>query len=532
MKNQTPSDALRRTLTLARRLNTAEQNGIQPVVEPSPGWSRRRLLQKLGLLTGAVAFPSVPTTLRASSGPAPRIVILGAGLAGLNAAYQLKKRGLASTVYEARSRVGGRVHTVRDVFGPGSLTEMGAEFVNSNHADMLSLAEDFGIGLFDRLAEGDTTGLPAAAYLVGGQVLSEETVAEALRTLARRIGRDSALLDRNPDHFYPRFDVITAAEYLDDNADALPEPWVRALIEQTIRTEYGVEPEQASSLVLLYNLPVVDGQEVELLGGSDERYAVVGGSGAITDAMAAFLGGSVRTGRAATAIARVGDGYRVTFAQGPAVEADILVCALPLTVLRRMSLNLGLPAKFDRFIREVDLGVNEKVIAGVTSRFWRTQGRFANEFWATEAFASGWDSSQRQPSLAGGSLTFYTGSDDSLSALQGPVGAKAAAFVATLSGYYPEASGAASGTALRTNWLNDPWTGGSYANFGPGQTTEFGEYSWYEDAAAPQYNQEVRFDNAYFIGEHTSSEYYGFMNGGAETGRRAAQSILSQRGLL
>jgi len=466
-----------------------------------------------------------------ASSQAPRIAVLGAGLAGLNAAYQLKKRGVASTVFEARSRVGGRVHTVRGVFGPGSVTDLGAEFVNTNHADMLALASDFGIGLFDRLADGEATGLPAAAYLIDGQVVSEAAVAEALRELARRIGRDAGRIDSNWDHFSPIFDALTAAQYLDENADAIPAPWVRELIEQSIRTEYGVEPHEASSLVLLYNLPVVDGEEVELLGGSDERYAAVGGSGAITEAMAAFLGDAVVTGRGATSISLVDGVYRIGFDRGPAVEADILVCALPLTVLRTMTLDLPVPAKFVRFINEVNLGVNEKVIGGFSSRFWRANGRFANEFWSLESFAVTWDSSQRQPSLPGGSLTFYTGSHDALDALQGAASAKAAAYVATLSGYYPEAAGAYSGTAVRTNWKNDPRTAGSYANFGPGQTTEFAEFSWYEDLKWPKYNQEVRFGNAWFIGEHTSSEYYGFMNGGAETGRMAAHSILRHLGL-
>jgi monoamine oxidase len=520
---------LRHALAHARRLNAAADGRPRPTVEPHVGWSRRQVIKRLTALTAAAALPSLPGTAWANS-QAPRIAILGAGLAGLNAAYQLKKRGVMSTVYEARSRVGGRVHTVRDVFGAGSVTDLGAEFVNSNHADMINLASDFGIGLFDRLAEGAATGLPAAAYLVDGQTLSEATVAEAFRTLARRIGRDAGRLDSNWDHFSPLFDAISAEQYLNDAADAIPEPWVRELIEQSIRTEYGVEPHEASSLVLLFNLPVVDGEEIELLGGSDERYAVGGGSGAITDAMADTLGDGVRVGRAVRGISRVGDGYRISFRQGPAEEVDMLVCALPLTVLRGIDLDLELPEKFVRFITEVNLGMNEKVVAGFASRFWRTHGRFANEFWALEQFASGWDSSQRQPALPGGTLTFYTGSVDSLDALQGTVSARAAAFVSTLDGYYPEAASASTGTALRTNWSNDPRTAGAYTNFGPGQTTEFAEYSWYEDARWPKYNQEVRFGNAWFIGEHTSSEFYGFMNGGAETGRLAAQSILAALG--
>lgn len=485
-------------------------------------------------MAAAAAWPAaVDAAPRRPALPeAPRIAVIGGGMAGLNAAYQLKKRGFASTVYESRSRVGGRMFTVRDVFGPGSVTDVGGELVNSNHAEMIGLAQDFGIGLFDRLADAAATGIRSATYLVDGHVLAEADVAGAFREMARRIGRDAAKLDSKPDRYTPVFDDLSAKAYIDQNADAIPAPWVRELIEETVRTEYGVEPEGASSLAFLYNLPTVNGQEVELLAGRDEQFLVEGGSGAITDAVAADLGTSVRTGFACRSIARDGDGYRVTFTKGQQVTADILICALPWPVLRRLDVSIPVRAEFGRFIAEVDLGVNEKVITGFTDRSWRTQGRFANEFWSTEEFASGWDASQTSSATGGGVLTFFTGGDGALSALSGSVGHKAAAYVATLSGYFPEASARYTRKALRSGWLTDPNTLGAYANFAPGQTTRFAAYTWYEDPAAPASRQEVRFGNAHFIGEQTSSEFYGFMNGAAETGRLAAESVLRQLGVI
>ncbi len=516
-------------------MNAEEDGRPAPVVEPSPGWSRRQFLQSLGAAAAvAAAWPAgVDAAPRSPELPRnPRIAIIGGGMAGLNAANQLKKRGYDSTVYESRNRVGGRMFTVRDVFGPGSVTDVGGELVNSNHAEMIGLAQDFGIGLFDRFADAAATGIQSTTYLVDGHVLAEAVVARAFRELARRIGRDAAKLDSKPDRYTPVFDNLSAKAYLDQNSDAIPAPWVRELIEETVRTEYGVEPEGASSLVFLYNLPTVNGQEVELLAGSDEQFLVEGGLGAITDAVAADLGASLRTGFACRSISKTDDGYRLVFANGVTVTADILLCALPWPVLRRLDVSIPFPAEFGRFINEVDLGANEKVIAGFTDRFWRTQGRFANEFWSTEEFASGWDASQRASATGGGVLTFFTGGDGAVAALRGSVGQKAAAYVATLSGYYPEARARYTRKALRSGWLTDPNTLGAYANFAPGQTTRFAAYTWYEDPADPASRQEVRFGNAYFIGEQTSSEFYGFMNGAAETGRLAAESVLRQLGAI
>jgi monoamine oxidase len=516
-------------------MNAEEEGRPAPVVEPSAGWSRRHFLPSLGSAAAAAAVwpTAVDAAPRRTEVPRnPRIAIIGGGMAGLNAAYQLKKRGIASTVYESRSRVGGRMFTVRDAFGPGSVTDVGAELVNTNHSEIIGLAQEFGIGLFDRATDAAATGLPVDSYLIDGRVVPDAEVARGLRALARRIGRDAAKLDADPDRYTPVFDNLSARAYLDQNADLIPSPWVRELIEESVRTEYGVEPEGASSLVFLYNLPTVNGQEVEILSGSDERYLIEGGSGSIPEAVAASLGAAVRTGFACRSISRGDDGYSITFANGQKTTADILICALPWPVLRRLDVSIPFPAEFGRFIEEVELGANEKVIAGFTDRFWRTQGRFANEFWSTEEFASGWDASQRGSATGGGVLTFFTGGDGALAALRGSVGQKAAGYVSTFSGYYPEARARYTRKALRSGWLTDPNTLGAYANFAPGQTTRFAAYTWYEDPADPASRQEVRFGNAYFIGEQTSSEFYGFMNGAAETGRLAAESVLRQLGAI
>ena len=67
----------------------------------------------------------------------PSIAVIGAGIAGLNAAYQLKKAGHFATVYEARSRIGGRMLSAN--LGNGLIVDLGAELINTDHADMLAL---------------------------------------------------------------------------------------------------------------------------------------------------------------------------------------------------------------------------------------------------------------------------------------------------------------------------------------------------------------------------------------------------------
>lgn len=70
----------------------------------------------------------------------PIIAIVGGGLAGLNCAYQLKKRGITATVYEGSDRTGGRVLTKQNFIASETYTELGGEFIDTGHKHMRNLA--------------------------------------------------------------------------------------------------------------------------------------------------------------------------------------------------------------------------------------------------------------------------------------------------------------------------------------------------------------------------------------------------------
>jgi monoamine oxidase len=148
-------------------------------------------------------------------------------------------------------------------------------------------------------------------------------------------------------------------------------------VEQTVRSEFGVEPSESSAIQLLFILPVVNGKEVELLSYSDERFIIDGGSSALTDAMAAALGSSVKLGKVLKSVDTEGNAYSLTFRDGQKVTADIVIVTVPNTVLRDITLNVAVPAKFRDYVAQVGLGFNEKVVASFSNPFWRTNRRFA-----------------------------------------------------------------------------------------------------------------------------------------------------------
>ena len=96
--------------------------------------------------------------------------------------------------------------------------------------------------------------------------------------------------------------------------------------------------------------------------------------------------------------------------------------------------------------------------------------------------------------------------------------------MAKLNRHIPGAEAALTGRFVSSRWTKSRFTTGGYANYKPGQLTRFGDYFWIE-SDLPYERQQVNIGNLIFAGEHLSDAFYGFMNGGAETGRLAANLV-------
>jgi monoamine oxidase len=489
--------------------------------------TRRRFIRSTALVGGtaiATRLLATPAATRAQSlGATPAIAIVGAGLAGLNAAYQLKKLGLDAILYEAKPLVGGRTQSVTGPAGPGLVLDPGGHFINTDHADILSLAEELGLPLFNRVEDAERSPIATTSYYFDGRLRPETEVAASLAPIAQQIADDAALLDDDYEQFAPEFDQLSVADYLDLHADKITEPFVRTLLEQSIRTEYGVEPEDSSALQLLFNLPTVDGNRVEVLS-SDETYVMEGGIGQLTDGLAAALPGQIHTDHRLTRLQSHNSGFRLTFNDDQTVAADYVILAIPFTVLRQVDLQVDLPENLTRFIQEVNLGANEKLFAGFDSKVWRQNNGFVNEIWTDQGYSQAWEATQRQPDSQTGALTFYLGGKDAITAQTTAATDQSEVFVQGLGDVISGLPAAANGQFFRTAWSQDPFAQGSYINFRPGQLTEFADF-FYIEADTPDDRQDVAIGNLIFAGEHLSDDFYGYMNGAAQTGRLAAEVV-------
>lgn len=472
--------------------------------------TRRRVL---GALAAGAALPlggCLPPSLRERP---VSVAIVGAGLAGLNALRLLDTAGVDARVFEARGRVGGRVFTARS--GPVPADD-GGQFINSDHADMLDLARAHGLGLIDRGAMAGRT-----LVTLGGQRVPMELLVRSLAGLAGQVATDAAALASDPATALRRIDTLSAAAYL----DRAKVPYqARALIEATIRTEFGQEPGEASAVELIWNLPKIEGGALSLISSSDERFVLHGGSSMLVEALYRPLAARIETGRALVAIGREGDGVRLTFASGESVTADRAIVTLPAPLLRYVDFGGLLPPLWSAYAAEIGCGRNEKLNAAYDGRPWEGPMGRSGDLWPVDGpFAEAWDAGTTTSST--GLMTYFMGGDQCDRADAEDTGALRAGIERAAEQACPGLAEAALPWQRRTAWGRDPFARGAYSCFRPGQLSRFAGLMWIEEEGKAV--QAPAVGPLVFAGEHLSDAWPGYMNGGLQTGRLAAQAVLA-----
>jgi monoamine oxidase len=483
-----------------------------------PTIDRREFLKLAGATAITIGAGSWLTGCTAPrTGPnAPRIAIVGGGVAGLNAAYKFKKHGFHASVYEASPRTGGRIYTAKDILNPGLTTELGGEFIDSIHLEMLALAQEFNLELIDVHSVGEQK-LVREAYFFEGSYHSESEAVEAFRPIAPRIKADfdklADVVDFEHEGGAGELDHTSLADYFDRIG---AQGWFRKLLDVAFLTEFGLECHEQSSLNMLYMISTdISAGKLELLGASDERYKIRGGNQHIVDELAARLGGQIQIQQRLVAITSRARGYTLTFDQAgrtTEVDADFVLLTLPFTLLRDVDIRVALPVWKKRAISELGYGMNAKLMLGTKNRLWRTQG-YSGNIYSDEAFQLGWDNSRLQDGDAGG-ITCYTGGNASGELKNGTPAEQAVRMLAALEKPFTGITAQFNGKAERFHWPTYPFTRASYACYRPGQWTGI-------------CGAEIKpAGNLFFAGEHCSRDFQGFMNGGAETGKQAALAMM------
>jgi monoamine oxidase len=497
----------------ARNMPVSEYS--EALREQRSRFSRRQFLRLAAGTAGAVALTACPATERERD-----VVIVGGGIAGLHCAYRLRRLGVIAPVYDASTRVGGRIFTLRQHFPEAQSCELGGELIDTGHKTMHDLAEELGIELLDY--NGDDPGLTRTLAHFDGRTLLPDKLLQGFMPIVEKV--DAALgtmIDANAPITYRNpngaeaLDQLSIRGWLDQQGIPADDP-ARQLLEVAYTGEFGLETDVSSSLNLLTYISTSSARP-ELFGKSDERFRVKTGNDTFIQRLAEGLEPSqLHLEQRLVRLAELSDGrYQLTFqgAGGYAeVKASHVVLALPFTLLREVELHVLLPEPKRRAIYELGYGTNAKLMVGFSSRPWRTRYGSNGSTYTDMGYMQTWETSRLQPG-ASGIITNFVGGQRGVALGEGTPEQQASNFLEEFNRLFPGVSAAYNGKVARMHWPTYPLTRGSYSAYTVGQYTRL--------AGA----EIERVGNLHFCGEHTSLDAQGFMEGGALTGAMAATEV-------
>ncbi len=535
--------ALRR---LADDQRAADRLGI-PVSElhgrraEAAAYDRGEFLKKAGvagagMIAGSAYFAEHARA--AKGGTNARIAIIGGGIAGLHAALVLQNKGVYADVYESSNRVGGRMHSDWTEFGTGfwdngQQAELCGELIDSGHKEILRLAARFNLATVDLLAAQpagteDTNWIFGADYTPDQAAADFQGVAKTLKQQLKAAGYPTLYNSSTPTG--QMLDNMSVHDWIANYVPGGLGSQFGTLLNSAYNEEYGAETTDQSSLNLVYLLGFQPANGFSVLGQSDERYHIAGGNSSLPIAIAnALPSGSVHYGYRMSAIALKSDGsIKVTFSNGSSITADHVILCMSFSVLRTLDYS---KAGFDQLkqtaITQLGSGHNAKLNVQFKSRLWNAQGS-TGSIYTDLPFESGWDVTRGQPGSTG-ILVEYPGanvatslgqSDPYTTTANNPAVKKAVqAYLKQLEAVYPGITTQWNGKAMLSTPFTDPNLLCSYSYWRVGQYTAF---SGYEGAQQ---------GNIHFAGEHCSTDFQGFMEGGAQEGKRAAKEVLSDLGI-
>jgi monoamine oxidase len=499
-------------------------NSLEQLVaglETQKGLTRRRLLRDAGL-AGLAATSVSRLVEKASAAAAPRIVIVGGGLAGLTAGYRLNQAGHSVQLHEASSRLGGRCWTIRGAFAEGQLGEHGGELIDQGHTAIRQLASELGLKL-ENLLQGEASGTEPTYYFDGSHYSYAEAT-DDMKEIWQKLHSDlsAASYPTLFDSFTQRgyeLDHMSIVDWIEESVPGGIESKLGQLLDFAYTIEYGADSDEQSSLNLLYLLGYRGQGQLRIFGASNEKYRVTGGNDQIATRLADALASQITVGSELHGVRLRGDGtYLLTFRQGSStrtVTADRVVLALPFSILRS-SVDIsqaGFGARKLEAINELGMGTNSKLHVQFKTRHWQKLGSNGETF-ADTGYQNTWEVSRAQPGTSG-ILVDYTGGAVGAGFGSGTAESRARQFLGRIEPVLPGISKQWNGRATLDFWTGYPWTKGSYSYWKVGQYTQFAGV------------ERAREGNCHFAGEHTSIDFQGYLNGAVETGERAAGEILA-----
>ncbi|MFT7287664.1 MAG: monoamine oxidase [Halieaceae bacterium] len=473
-------------------------------------FTRRRLIA--GVAGAALARPFA--ALGAAAAPKVDVLVIGAGLSGLNAALLLEERGASVQVIESRSRIGGRLHTLYDL--PGH-PEVGGNSMASGYARMIDMAHRLDVKLVDYASR--VFGAPPPQLVLGEKLFSKSEWIDSSQNPFSEGFRDKMPWELVAARLAGSNPLQASADWLKNEHSALDIPlhqYLRTLgmsdaevrLAYDMAPYYGASAWEVSALMYLFNRRWT----AEQISMGSSLYAVEGGNQRLPEAMARRLKQEVRLNQEVMTVEQESDGVRVRCRNGETFRASYAVCSLPFSKVRDLYMWPKLQGTQRQAVATLNYQRNTLVFLVPKRPFWEDDG-LSPTMWTdgtlgTVVAQQFGDNPKEVTGLVVNTRGWVADSLDRL----GPAAAQAFV-IAEIERLRPAAKGALEAGGFHSWWL-DPHNAGDWAIFAPGQV------GLLPTMAQPH-------GRMHFCGEHTATMNRG-MEGAMESGERVAMELAAR----
>lgn len=450
--------------------------------------SRRKFIRNIalgsgGLLLGAESFGNFVI------GKKPKVIIIGAGFAGLAAAYKLQQRKIDFVILEARNRIGGRVfsHTIDEK--ENLVVELGGEWVGNSHERMIELCNEFKLTLRDNYMQSRL--IYKGEFFDKGQwgfSKEWETTFEKLKADYRKLTDAGA----------KKLDKIDFWTYLVNNGCDGRDLELKELLDST---DFGESLRHVSAYAAI-------GEYAESDDTNEMDKKIVGGNDRLAYALQDAVGkDNIKLQHKVQKIEQ-GAGVKVTCANGQIFTGDFIICTIPTFSAKKINWQPALPASMQQAMNELQYARINKNAMLYSERFWKDE---SFDLVTDQPGHYFYHATKDQPSKKGVLISYAIG--DKAPVIKNQSDAwKADMINMSLKTAFGDTK-----QLLEKQqdyyWGDDEYSKGAYALYGIGQ--------WF--GVLPVLQQS--FMRTHFAGEHLSEDWQGFMEGAIETGEAAAARI-------
>jgi monoamine oxidase len=463
-------------------------------------FSRREMLKGM-MATAASLMLSYNFAESAAAKNERRVIVIGAGFAGLAAAYELSLAGYDVRVLEARDRLGGRVLTLDD-FIHGKTVEAGAELIGSNHPTWQAYAKTFKLEMQERSHYDDA----AKPMFFKGQLLESKVAAalwEEVDDFLTLYNKEAAPIDA----YQP---------WKSPNAKALDgrtvHAWIKALdcsetCKLAISLSEASDANEPGWQSLLGRLSVVKGGGLEKYWTESEIYRCKGGNQQLAERLADAIGRDrVHVATPVVAVDVTDKIVSVSLADGSVLQADDVILTAPPGTWKRITFTPPFPPQLSP-----QMANQVKFLAEVKGPFWE-QDKLAPVSLSDGPIAETWDATDMQSKEGHSCLTSFAGGNAADVGRAWPADQRMAHYALEIEKIYPRFEQNFI-RGLFVDWPADPWSQAGYSAPAPGQIMTLGP---------------ILYDGLgrlHFAGEHTSFAFQGYMEGGLNSGAAVAKRL-------